>query len=545
MIARIGICLDRDLVIQLLITDRILLVGDHVLRKSQRAEKGSIMKRQVNAPRQFRFLVFLILVTLLVGGATLASAAEYDPHAVSTINALITNNGLGAHGFVVDSPVSWDDFATWTAHPTTGVLMLSELDFSTYTISGDATITDLSSLNRLNVSGNAGLISLDCSRNFLLGVEGLGFLDVSGCVNLIYLDCSFGYLDELDVTDCINLEYLDCMSNNIAVLDLSNSTELVSLSCSSNPLVALDLSSCTKLTELWCFYNTLTKLDVTMCPSLELLGCWGNKLTSLDVSRCPDLEILWCDNNKLTTLDLSQNTKLLDLICKSNKLRTLDVTNCPELINLECERNELTSLLVSGLSNLQTFQCDENELTELDVSGCSSMTKLSIVSNKITSLDVSDSVAGVGPLAFFLWVGDNPLRFLKFADDCTLTVQINPALGGSVMVTASNGFSNAIEFTAYAKDGYTFSDWTFTGFDISPVIEDNVISFDIPFTSFTGVITANFTGPPTPSKDEKSSVLPPTGDSAGLPVTVAIVAMLLIGAFGSKEWRTIITKNAG
>ena len=219
--------------------------------------------------------------------------------------------------------------------------------------------------------------------------------EISYFTSLEWLSCSrnsypYGEIESLNVSNNASLTYLDCSRNKITSLDVSNNTALTYLSCWENQLTSLDLSNNTALTDLDCRYNQLTSLDVSNNTALTDLWCDDNQLTSLDVSKNTALTTLACGGNQFESLDLSNNTALKELDCSYGNLVSLDLSNCNVLERLTCYNNELESLKLGQNNALTYLSCFGNQLTTLDVSGCSVLNSLNCSSNpQLLSIDLS------------------------------------------------------------------------------------------------------------------------------------------------------------
>ena len=294
-------------------------------------------------------------------------------------------------------------------------------------------------LTSINVSGSAGLESLNCySRNYSM----LKSLITSGCTNLKSLSVPKYCLTTLDVSGCTSLTTLNCSENRLTSLDISSCTSLVNLNCDYNKLISLNVSGCSALTKLSCYDNQLTSLDVSNCTALVKLDCNVNQLTSLNVSSCTALVKLDCSNNQiialdvsgctalkefypsyklLTTLDISGCTALesfrVDVIYE--KLKSIDASNCTSLKNMEIKSPLLTSLDVSGCTALRNLSIHEKgHLTSLNVSNCISLYSLNVANALLSSLDVSSCTSLVG-----LYCNNSQLTSLNVSG-CTSLVEL-------------------------------------------------------------------------------------------------------------------------
>ena len=259
-------------------------------------------------------------------------------------------------------------------------------------------IPQKTNLTHLDASGNDQLISLVCSRCYLID------LNVTGCTALEDLKCFYNNRLEriTGLADCTAMKYLDCEDCRISDLSaLSGMANLETFLCRGNQLTTLDVSgkhqlsvfmvnSNPLLTSLNCDSCNLTSLNLTACYALEEVICNDNHISSLDVTECPALYILWCYNNELTELDLSQNPEMLMLWCRNNKLTELDLSNCPdEFLSLDCAKNYLTSLELGRFTQLKQIACYDNQISNLDLANLTDLKDLYCYTNPLTGLDVS------------------------------------------------------------------------------------------------------------------------------------------------------------
>jgi hypothetical protein len=132
--------------------------------------------------------------------------------------------------------------------------------------------------------------------------------------------------------------------------------------------------------------------------------------------------------------------------------------------------------------------CDNNSLTALDVSNNPELLYLGCGNNKLTALDVSQNTKLTG-----FTCGNNPISHLKISGGYELTVNINPAASGSVMLTDYTHFTKSCTFSAAPGGANTFSGWTYSGFSKNPSASSNPVSFNLPASAVT--VTANFAPP--------------------------------------------------
>ena len=323
-------------------------------------------------------------------------------------------------------------------------------------------IPQKTNLTNLDASGNDQLISLVCSRCYLidLNVTGCTALEdlkcfynnrleritgLADCTALKYLDCEDCRISDLSaLSELANLEEIYCGRNHLTSLELSQkyslttlvvtgNVQLTNLLCSRCNLQSLNVTGCTALEDLRCFYNqqlaSITGLGD--CTALKYLDCDGCKLTDLSVLDSMDyLEQIYCGNNQLTSLELSQKSYLTNLDASGNdqmnsldcprcNLIELDVTGCTALENLKCFYNNRLER-ITGLADctaMKYLDCEDCRIADLNaVSGMTNLETLLCRGNQLTTLDVS----GKHQLSVFM-VNSNPLLTSLNCDSCNLT----------------------------------------------------------------------------------------------------------------------------
>ncbi len=271
-------------------------------------------------------------------------ASNYTPAHVQAINAIIYKN-IGTQDavkyiYMPGDPSAWDSFATWDKSSVP--YRLTGLDFSDSGLTGEMEINGINTLTSLDVSGNAGLLDLNCSNNDLEA------LDVSGCTNLDTLTCGINRLSALNLSGLANLKNLACEKNDLDALDLSDQELMENLGCSENDIQVLDVSGMAALETLFCRDNALSALLLSNCAALVELDCSNNSIENLDASNLGGLKTLFCMNNGMQTLNISGCSSLERLECANNELAALDTENFPDLTYLNCGQNPMNSLALPG-----------------------------------------------------------------------------------------------------------------------------------------------------------------------------------------------------
>jgi Leucine-rich repeat (LRR) protein len=175
-----------------------------------------------------------------------------------------------------------------------------------------------SKLATLTVSGLDNLTELKYSGDELktLTLSGLRKMKSIGASTL-------GALETLTVTDLRSLETLNISGATLETLTLSGLEYLNDLEISAALLKTLTLSGLTDLETLKVTGTALTSLDLSSTTNLANLNVSGNKLEELIVAGLDKLKTLNCSGNALTSLDISNNEKLHTLNASNNKLATL------------------------------------------------------------------------------------------------------------------------------------------------------------------------------------------------------------------------------
>ena len=149
-------------------------------------------------------------------------------------------------------------------------------------------LLDISSSSIFNLSGLeyfTGMISLDCSNNYI------SFLDLNPNISLMHLNCSYNKLCSLDIDNCTELMTLDCSNNTISNLNLTSNVILNRFSCQNNDLTTIDLSANLDLQQLNCSFNKLNFLDVSGNSNLISINCANNELSDLNIANSNNYNI--------------------------------------------------------------------------------------------------------------------------------------------------------------------------------------------------------------------------------------------------------------
>lgn len=186
----------------------------------------------------------------------------------------------------------------------------------------------LATVQRIDANGDGEISVAEAERVVFLKINGLNIKSFAGLEyfsNLTGLIINEVDSPRLDLSGNAKLNYLDCSRSNLSALDLSKNGELKFLNCKMNRLATLYLSNNPKLRVLHCGGNQLPVLDLTKSRSLTRFSCENNQLASLDLSNNIELVYVDCSSNQLTSLDVSKSASLTSLYCDYNPLMILYV----------------------------------------------------------------------------------------------------------------------------------------------------------------------------------------------------------------------------
>ena len=161
------------------------------------------------------------------------------------------------------------------------------------------------------------LTALDVSHNPLLehltcGSCELTSLNLGNNPNLTHLDAFRNHLTALDVSGCPKLKRLDIWDNaGLGSIDVSRNSGLQYYNCANNDAVNIDVTHNPELQKLICSYNDIVTLDLTHNPKLVYLDCACNNIASLNLSGNHQLYFLQAFTNPFTTLDIGANPLLV------------------------------------------------------------------------------------------------------------------------------------------------------------------------------------------------------------------------------------------
>ena len=254
--------------------------------------------------------------------------------------------------------------------------------------------------------------TLDCS-NFIaltdLNVYGNSFtsLNLSGDTGLLSLNCGFNDFSSngLSLTDCTSLTDLFCDGCGLTTINLSTLIDLENLSCSFNNLIALDVSYNTSLEHISCIYNYLDiSANSTLYTALNGYKTANNAYLNYHPQRITENAIVdgdemlalknfanigdnnqildWLDENGDISLEKLQYYAIFEFDGTQYRVIALDISNLPVEGTLD----------LSAFSCLDELYCDESNITSLFVNGCSSLQVLSCYNCDIETLTLPTNV---------------------------------------------------------------------------------------------------------------------------------------------------------
>ena len=268
-----------------------------------------------------------------------------------------------------------------------------------------------SSLNQFDCSNNnlttipnlpANLDYLNCSHNPISTLPTL--------VNSLYsLNVAYTSLTNLSVSSLSQLNTLD-ISGNPNLVTSSFPSSLVRFYCEHNNLTSLPTLP-SNLTTLHCGYNNFTTINLTTYTSLYDVDISGNPLSTLptffnfiQILGIADLNLsslppipnsvynLNCSHNNLTSLSGINNVSYLN--CSYNQLTSLPSSNYYEL---DCSHNIIANLI--GIQYMFILNCSYNQITYIPFLNTVSYANVSnnplgclpTLSDSLLSLDISNT----------------------------------------------------------------------------------------------------------------------------------------------------------
>lgn len=228
-------------------------------------------------------------------------------------------------------------------------------------------------------------------------------------------DTGYGITDIGEIKFFTSLENLICYGNKLTALNISNNNALKYLDCSDNNISSITFPSNNNLIDIDCSYNPLKTLCLSNCRQLNYLSCGDCGLVSLSVDS-PSLESLYCEDNYISTLELKSNTALRTLYCQNNLLKSLNFDGNPEFEHLECDNNQLQSLDFPNNPALRVVRCGYNQINNIDITENPNVIDLRAENNLLTSLDLSNQKTITDNTTLVVYLRNNPLQTLYFAD---------------------------------------------------------------------------------------------------------------------------------
>lgn len=411
-----------------------------------------------------------------------ASGTSSSTHALTAVDA---SGGTGLTGLTVN----YTNVSTLT----TGLTSLVTLN-----------CTNNSALVSLDVSGDAGLKTLNCANS------AISSLDLNSNTQLTSLRAQYNALTTLDVSNGNNatLALMNTMGNtslSCILIDegyttsasnywtkdatstynntTSDCTTFINTPTTGSPTITLGVTADTEVsfnvsaasanTRIW--YTTDGGTTTTMEPQLlstalstlslssttgviilygainqfETVGTTASPMaiTSMVYSTSHPIESIIAEYTNLTTLTAS-NTALASITCDhNNALATVDLSQNTGLTAVYCNQNSsLTDLNLTGNNALEFLNAQYNALTSLDVSTATALSSLLCYHNALTALDVTSNTQ-----LQTLGCHDNQLTSLEVSSNTaliTLNCEDNQLtaldVSANVALTSLNCASNAL-----------------------------------------------------------------------------------------------------
>jgi hypothetical protein len=135
--------------------------------------------------------------------------------------------------------------------------------------------------------GDGAICTCEAGSVSSLDLPPMGITDLTGIesfINLDSLSVDVNPLVVLDLSGNPGLLFLDCHHCELVNIELSGNPALEELHCEWNSLTGLDLSGNPSLRILTCNNNLLEELQLFSNPMLETMISCGNSLEQLDIS---------------------------------------------------------------------------------------------------------------------------------------------------------------------------------------------------------------------------------------------------------------------
>jgi hypothetical protein len=253
-----------------------------------------------NSCEDFHLSGLPALAILTIGGNYSLGNTAYSFNNLPSLQTFYFQSSNATSISVLNAPALTTFTAYFNADLTT--LHLEGLDVVKTVQANDGNISDLSILacpllEELNVNNN------NLSAITTVGLSQLKKLEFSG--NLLTDMSAFSNLTLL--------ERLNMSGNQISTFALPNSPLLNFLLCDANGLSTLDVSGFANLKALSVTSNSLSTLDLSNNPLLEQLHVDGNSISALDVSNMPNLFTVSFSSTLISEMDCSQNPLLTSI----------------------------------------------------------------------------------------------------------------------------------------------------------------------------------------------------------------------------------------
>ncbi|MDC1162039.1 hypothetical protein OAT18_01215, partial [Tenacibaculum sp.] len=284
--------------------------------------------------------------------------------------------------------LGYDDVSGDNQVPTALIEVITSLDISSQSISDLTGIEAFIALEDLNIYGNS-----------------INSIDISYNANLISMNCRFNGLTALDISANTALSVLIAQDNDITSIDVSNNIALTNLGLARNLLTSLDVSTNTNLEKLYAGENSIVHLDLSNNENLTLVGANVNNLESFNIqnnnngiittfviSENPNLTCALVDNATYSTTNwgsIDAQTTFSDTYCDYTAIPDTNFEAALEALGYDDITGDLQvpTALISGVISLDVSGKSITNLTGIE--DFTSLEILNIANNFINDLDLS------------------------------------------------------------------------------------------------------------------------------------------------------------
>lgn len=386
--------------------------------------------------------------------------------------------------------LDWDieDASTWNGVIWDSSGNVTEIDLAYLDLDGSLDLSNFSSLQRVDISGN-----------------NITNIDVSGCSSLTSLNVSANKIELLDISDCTSLTEFDCSFNDLSTngIDVSSNTDLTSFICDGCSLNSIDISSLVYLQEFSCSFNSLTTLSLDNNNALSSIICCYNYLdthegsalyNTLDDLMFDDVYVNYYpqsvpDNATFNTAELNalkifanidSNNSVLDWLDEDGNIDTNKLQNNVlfeydgnnyRIAAIDISELEITgSLDLTAFAQLKELYCSQTGITSVNVNNCTKLEIIDCSDSQLSMLTLPSNSSDKNTPLYKVMCENNHLDINIFTDDIIKYVTFKAGsqldykhqiINASADEFDENDY-NALCAFANQKDNLSSLDWDLT-----------------------------------------------------------------------------------